>query len=110
MAGYLGAEPDQVALTDSTTMGIALVYARLRLGPGDEVVTSEHDFFATHESLRLREQLDGVTVRRVRLYDAPESASADEIVTPISRALGPRTRCARAHVGALVERRQAAAA
>jgi len=93
LAGYLGADPDEVALTDSTTMGIALVYARLRLGPGDEVLTSEHDFFATHESLRLREQLDGVTVRRVRLYDAPESASVDEIVTRISRALRPRTRC-----------------
>ena len=93
VAGYLGADPDQVALTDSTTMGIALVYARLRLDPGDEVVTSEHDFFATHESLRLRQQLDGVTVRHIRLYDDPESASVDQIVTAVARALGPKTRC-----------------
>jgi selenocysteine lyase/cysteine desulfurase len=93
VAGYLGSEPDLVALTDSTTMGIALAYARLRLGPGDEVVTSEHDFFATHESLRLREQLDGVTVRHVPLYEAPESASAEGIVAAVSRALGSRTRC-----------------
>jgi selenocysteine lyase/cysteine desulfurase len=92
LAGYLGVQPDEVALTDSTTMGVALVYARLRLGPGEEVVTSEHDFFATHESLRLRERLDGVTVRRVRLYDEPESASVDGIVSAVSRALGPRTR------------------
>jgi selenocysteine lyase/cysteine desulfurase len=92
LAGYLGVEPREVALTDSTTMGIALVYARLRLGPGDEVLTSEHDFYATHESLRLREQLDGVTVRRVRLYDEPEAASVDGIVSAVARALGPRTR------------------
>jgi selenocysteine lyase/cysteine desulfurase len=92
LAGYLGVEANEVALTDSTTMGVALVYARLRLDPGDEVVTSEHDFFATHESLRLREQIDGVTVRRVRLYDDPESASVDRIVSDVSRALGPRTR------------------
>jgi len=92
LAGYLGADPDEIALTDSTTMGLALVYARLRLEPGDEVVTSEHDFFATHESLRLREQLDGVRVRRIRLYDAPESASADRIVSAVATALGPRTR------------------
>ena len=92
LAGYLEVRPDQIALTDSTTMGIALAYARLSLAPGEEVVTSAHDFFATHESLRLREQLDGVTVRRVRLYDKPESASVDEIVSAISRALGPRTR------------------
>jgi selenocysteine lyase/cysteine desulfurase len=74
-------------------MGLALVYARLRLGPGDEVVTSEHDFFATHESLRLRRELDGVAVRRIRLYDQPESATAGQIVVAVSRALGPRTRC-----------------
>ena len=92
LAGYLGAGPGEVALTDSTTMGIALVYARLRLAQGDEVLTSEHDFFATHESLRLREQLDGVTVRRVRLYDEPDAASVDGIVSALSRALGPQTR------------------
>jgi selenocysteine lyase/cysteine desulfurase len=92
-AAYLGAPPEQVALTDSTTMGLGLVYARLRLEPGDEVVTTEHDFYATHEALRLRQELDGVTVRRVRLYDEPESASVDAIVTAVSRALTARTRC-----------------
>src|SRR6185295_6477057 len=80
LAGYLGVKPGEVALTDSTTMGVSLTYARLSLAPGEEVVTSEHDFFATHESLRLRERLDGVTVRRVRLYDEPESGSVDSIV------------------------------
>jgi selenocysteine lyase/cysteine desulfurase len=93
LARYLGVRPDEVALTDSTTMGIALVYARLRLEPGDEVVTSEHDFFATHEALRLREQLDGATIRRIRLYDEPESASVDRIVSSVVRSLTPRTRC-----------------
>ena len=92
MAGYLGAEPEHVALTDSTTMGLGLVYARLRLDPGDEVVTSEHDFYATQEALRLREQRDGVAIRRIRLYDEPESASGDRIVAAVARALGPRTR------------------
>jgi selenocysteine lyase/cysteine desulfurase len=92
-AAYLGTDPSLVALTDSTTMGLGLVYGRLRLAPGDEVVTTEHDFYATHESLRLRAQLDGIRVRRIRLYDKPEAASLDAIVGAISRALGPRTRC-----------------
>src|SRR3954447_12786383 len=92
LAGHLGVKPGEVALTDSTTMGVSLTYARLSLAPGDEVVTSEHDFLATHESLRLREQLDGVTIRRVRLYDEPESASVDGIVSAISGAIGARTR------------------
>jgi selenocysteine lyase/cysteine desulfurase len=91
-ADHLGANADEVALTDSTTMGLALVYGGLRLERGDEVVTTEHDFYATHEALRLRAERDGVAVRRVRLYDEPEAASADRIATAIERALGPRTR------------------
>jgi selenocysteine lyase/cysteine desulfurase len=91
-AEYLGTTPEQVALTDSTTMGLGLMYARLGLEPGDEVVTTEHDFYATHEPLRLREQLDGATVRRISLYEEPENASVDAIVAAVSSALRPRTR------------------
>jgi selenocysteine lyase/cysteine desulfurase len=89
---YLMAPPDEVALTDSTTMGLGLVYGALRLETGDEVVTSEHDFYATHEALRLRVERDGIAVRRVRLYDDPAAASADGIVSAIANALSPRTR------------------
>ena len=52
-AEYLGGAPDDFALTDSTTMGLGVVYGGLRLAPGDEVLTTEHDFYATHEALRL---------------------------------------------------------
>jgi selenocysteine lyase/cysteine desulfurase len=91
-AAYLGAEARDVALTDSTTMGLGLVYGPLHLRRGDEVVTTAHDFYATHESLRLRRRLDGVAVRRIRLYERPEAASVDAIVTAVARALRPRTR------------------
>jgi selenocysteine lyase/cysteine desulfurase len=85
---FLGAAPSEVALTDSTTMGLGLLYTRLALGADDEVVTTEHDFYATHESLRL----SGVRVQRVRLYDDARQASEDEIVSRIQRAVTGRTR------------------
>jgi selenocysteine lyase/cysteine desulfurase len=91
-ADHLGARPDEIALTDSTTMGLALVYGGLRLEPGDEVVTTEHDFYATSESLRLRHERDGVAVRRLQLFAVPDEASVDRILTTIECALGPRTR------------------
>ena len=53
-AEYLGAEPVDIALTDSTTQGLGLVYGGLRLGPGEEVLTTEHDFYSTHQALALR--------------------------------------------------------
>ncbi|NJP33542.1 aminotransferase class V-fold PLP-dependent enzyme [Micromonospora thermarum] len=91
-AGHLGTRPDQIALTDSTTMGLGLLYTAVRLRPGDEVLTTEHDFYATHESLRPRAQRDGVTVRRVRLYRDPAVASVDEVVGNLAAAVTPRTR------------------
>jgi selenocysteine lyase/cysteine desulfurase len=85
---FLGAPASEVALTDSTTMGLGLLYTRLALRPEDEVLTTEHDFYATHESLRL----SGARVRRIRLYDDPRRASEDEIVSRIRRAVTRRTR------------------
>jgi selenocysteine lyase/cysteine desulfurase len=93
-AGYLGADPAEVALTDSTTMGLGLVYSGIELAPGDEVVTTEHDFFATHESLRLRTTRDGTEVRRITLYDDPATATADEIVSRFVDGIGDATRIA----------------
>jgi selenocysteine lyase/cysteine desulfurase len=87
-ARFLGVPAGEIALTDSTTMGVGLLYTRLALRPGDEVLTTEHDFYATHESLRL----SGARVRRVRLYDDPRKAAVDEIVSRLERAVSPRTR------------------
>ncbi len=85
---FLGVAAEEVALTDSTTMGLGLLYARLDLEPSDEVLTTEHDFYATHEALRL----SGARVRRVRLYDDPRQASADEVVARLRRGISKRTR------------------
>jgi len=91
-AEYLGASPDLVALTDSTTMGLGLVYAGLALGDGDEVLTTEHDFYATHEALRLRAERDRIRVERVALYDDPASADAGRIAEAVADRVTPRTR------------------
>src|SRR4051812_29518092 len=42
-ARYLAAPADEIALTDSTTMGLALLYGGLRLQQDDEVLTTAHD-------------------------------------------------------------------
>ena len=91
-ASYVGGTEDQVALTDSTTMGIALMYGGLDLQPGDEVLSTTHDFFSTEEALRLAERRTGAVVRRVTLYDDPASATVDELTTRLLETIGPRTR------------------
>lgn len=89
---YLRARPADIALTDSTTMGLGLLYNGLQLRAGDEVVTTTHDFFATHESLRLRAARSGASLRRVTLYRNAPRATADEIVSSVVGAVAARTR------------------
>jgi selenocysteine lyase/cysteine desulfurase len=91
-AGYLHTDAERIAFTDSTTMGLGLLYSGLRLNPGDEVLTTEHDFYATHESLRLRSVREVISVRRVRLYDEPEQADVGQIVSRLVAAVSDRTR------------------
>jgi selenocysteine lyase/cysteine desulfurase len=87
-ARYLGGGRDDIALTTSTTMGLAILYRALRLHPGEEILSSVHDHFATDEALRL----SGARVRRVRLHGDPAAATADEIATRLRAAIRPRTR------------------
>jgi isopenicillin-N epimerase len=89
---YVRAGAGEIALTDSTTMGLGLVYGTLTLGSGDEILTTEHDFYATHESLRLRAERTGATVRRIPLYRDIGFVSADEVVESVVRAVRPETR------------------
>ncbi|HEX6417813.1 MAG TPA: aminotransferase class V-fold PLP-dependent enzyme [Acidimicrobiales bacterium] len=91
-ADYLGAQPDEVALTDSTTMGLGLLYGGIRLRPGQEVLTTEHDFYSTHQALALRERREGVTLRRVRLYDDPAAATPGGVVDRLAEGITPATR------------------
>jgi isopenicillin-N epimerase len=91
-AAYLGASAADFALTDSTTMGLGLLYAGVRLSRGQEILTTEHDFYSTHEALRVRAARSRASLRRIRLYDDPAAATADEIVARLADAVSARTR------------------
>jgi isopenicillin-N epimerase len=91
-AAYLGVDQREIALTDSTTMGLAILYSGLPLRAGDEVLTTSHDHYATHESLRLATTRAGAALRKVSLYDRSYDASAGAMSTAIDRAITPATR------------------
>ena len=91
-AAYLVASPTDIALTDSTTMGLGLLYNGLDVRPGQELLTTEHDFFATHASLRAKAERSGASVRRVRLYEPGEPTTEQELVDRLFAGLSERTR------------------
>jgi selenocysteine lyase/cysteine desulfurase len=92
VATYVAGTPDEVALTGNTTTGLAMIYGALPLKKGQEIVTTTHDHYSTHEALRLRALHTGAAVRKVPLYAAAAQASEDEIVGNLVKAVGPRTR------------------
>lgn len=91
-AAYMGVAPEDIALTDSTTMGLAILYAGLPLRAGDEVLTTTHDHYSTHESLRFAALRSGASVRKVPLYDVSAQATAPEMARAVERAITPATR------------------
>jgi selenocysteine lyase/cysteine desulfurase len=91
-ADYLGAKPTDIALTDSTTMGLGLLYGGLQLRNGQEILTTTHDHYSTETSLRLRAERTGATVRQIPLYQSLNAVSRDELVDALRRGIVPATR------------------
>lgn len=91
-AAYMGVKPDEIALTDSTTMGTALVITGLKIRRGQEILSAKYDYYSTHESARYQSARSGASRRVVPLYDDPSKATEDQIVSSIISQVRPDTR------------------
>lgn len=91
-AKYLETNPDEIALTDSTTQGLGTLYTGFKLTRGDEILTTTHDHYSTEKSLEFASQKNGASISRISLYDRPAEASVTEIVERMEAAITPNTR------------------
>lgn len=93
-ARQLGARVGQVALTESTTMGLGLLIGGMRFAPGDEILVTEHEHFVASEAARHAAERTGASVRKVALYPprAPEQATTAGILSALRDAIGSQTR------------------
>jgi isopenicillin-N epimerase len=91
-ADYLGVRAGDIALTDSTTMGLGLVYNGLRLRAGQEILTSDKDYYVTHEAVRQAASRSGATSRQFPLYDDIADVTEDALVSRVREAIRPETR------------------
>ncbi len=78
-AGLLGCAAEDLALTTCTSEGLSLVIEGLRLGPGDEILTSEEEHPGLLGALIAARELRGVAIRAAPWSEVPGAA-------------GPRTR------------------
>ncbi len=91
-SAYLGVDADELAFTDSTTMGLGLVYSGMKLKPGQEILTDTRDHIVTAISADHAAQRTGATVRQAPLYADPSRVSVDEVVGNVRRNLKDSTR------------------
>jgi L-cysteine/cystine lyase len=83
LANVIGASTDEVALTHSTTEGINIVLSGLRLGEGDEVLTSDEEHPGLLGPLGAL-QRRGIVVRQLPLADIADAAGPKTRLVAVS--------------------------
>ncbi|WBB81934.1 aminotransferase class V-fold PLP-dependent enzyme [Micromonospora sp. WMMD882] len=90
LADFLGADPEGSALVGNTTTGVAVVLQSLGLGPGDEVLSTDHCYGAVGMSIQRECRRVGASSR---VLAVPLSATDEEVVESVRAGLRPgRTR------------------
>lgn len=91
-SAYLAVNADELAFTDSTTMGLGLVYSGMKLKPGQEILTDTRDHIVTTISAQYAADRSGASVRQAQLYADPARVSVDEVVRNVRSNLRDSTR------------------
>lgn len=86
LAGFLGADPAGSALVSNATAGVSLVLQSVQLGPGDEVLLTDHAYGAVAIAARRQCRRAGATARTVAV---PLGAPDSEVVSRLRNALRP---------------------
>ncbi|MBV6825918.1 aminotransferase class V-fold PLP-dependent enzyme [Pseudomonas sp. PD9R] len=89
---YLNARPEQIALTGSTTEGLAMIYGGIHVRPDQEILVSEHEHYSTHYTLEYRQQRQATQVRKLKLFENSRDISVDEVLGSIASGIRPETR------------------
>jgi isopenicillin-N epimerase len=91
LASFVGAEPDDIAFVPNATTGVNTVVRSLRLGPGDELLTTDHAYNACRNALRAQEALGARVVNAAVPWPGVTPA---QVLDAVLSAVTPRTRLA----------------
>ncbi|MEQ8329470.1 MAG: aminotransferase class V-fold PLP-dependent enzyme [Longimicrobiales bacterium] len=90
LSGFLGGDPGGWVVPRNTTEAMNFVAHGLDLGPGDEVLTTDHEHIGGLEPWRLVTARRGATLRVVSL--PVPARSPGELLEAVWAGVGPRTR------------------
>lgn len=91
---YMGVSGGNIALTDSTTMSMSLLYSGFKLSGNQEIIASNHSHpWATREALDHLKARTGVNTRIFNIYgNNPHNIKPEEIVNNVKKAIRSNTR------------------
>lgn len=89
---YLGADESEIALTDSTTMGLGLLFNGFGLRREEEFLITDHGYYSSLEAIRLSASRTGAKVRYVEAYEHGVETSPEELADKVVSAVKPKTR------------------
>jgi isopenicillin-N epimerase len=89
---FLNADPEGTVAVPNATTGVATLLASLRLRPGDELLTDDHEYNATLNALEAVAQR--AKARVVRVSIPLPIRHTEEVVEALLAAVTPRTRLA----------------
>ena len=92
LAKFIGAHPKDVVLVTNATTGVNAVMRSLKLKPGDELLTTNHDYNACHNVLVETARRAGAKLVTARVPFPLRSE--DEIIEAVLHAITRRTRLA----------------
>lgn len=90
LAEFLGCSSEDLVFVPNATTGVNAVVQSLRLAPGDELLTTDHDYNACRNALKVAAERSGASVR-VAHVPFP-IGSPDEAVAAVLNAVTERTR------------------
>ena len=90
LAEYVGAEPDEIAITRNTSESNNIIINGLELGPGDEVVIWDENHPTNSIAWDVRAQRYGFSVKKVPTPD--KGSTPEDLQRHFVDALTPRTR------------------
>jgi len=90
IAAAFGCSPEEIAITRNVTEALEIAELGIDLKPGDEVLTTTHDYPSMKNALLQREKRDGVVVK---MFSFPYPAkSKQDLVDLFEKNVTPKTR------------------
>jgi len=90
LARTFGCDPEEMAITRNASEGLEIVQLGLDLEPGDEILTTTHDYPRMLTTWRQRERRDGIVLKTFPFPTPPPSL--EDLAERFERAVTPRTR------------------